>query len=112
LYSITRGNKRAYLHAEMFAANAPLDEILPTPATLLRILKSTGELRLPKQVEPSVAWVELLARSLRLDSTLRVSISGAQAVEWRKALIEQRVRSNRIEVDDTDFTGVQLKLLR
>jgi hypothetical protein len=112
LYSITRGNKRAYLHAEMFAANAPLDEILPTPATILRILKSTGELRLPKEVEPSAAWVELLAGSLRLDSTLRVSIRGAQAVEWRKSLIEQRVRSNRIEVDDTDFTGVQLILLR
>jgi hypothetical protein len=112
LYSITRGNKRAYLHAEMFAANAQLGEILPTPATLLRQLKSTGELRLPKQVEPSIAWVELLARSLRLDSTLRVSISGAQAVEWRKELIEQRVRSSRIEVDETDFTGVQLKLLR
>ena len=112
LYSITRGNKRAYLHAEMLAASQPLSEVLPTPATLLRQLKSSGELRLLKQVEPTDAWVELLGRSLRLDSTLRVSISGAQANAWREALIEQRVRSSRMELDEIDVTGVQLKILR
>src|SRR3990167_3789519 len=50
LYSITGGNKRAYLHAELLTANAPLGEVLPTPATLQRQLKSTGELRLAKQI--------------------------------------------------------------
>ena len=100
LYSITRGNKRAYLHAELLAANAALGEVLPTPATLQRQLKSTGELRLPKQVEPSAAWAELLARSLRLDSTLRVSISGAQAEAWREALVAQRVRASRLELGE------------
>ena len=112
LYSITRGNKRAYLQAELLTANAPLGEVLPTPATLQRQLKSTGELRLAKQVEPSVAWTELLARSLRLDSTLRVSISGAQAEAWRDALVEQRVRASRLELGDADVSGVQLNVLR
>ncbi|MFP6848055.1 MAG: DUF4892 domain-containing protein [Pseudomonas sp.] len=112
LYSITRGNKRAYLHAELLAANAPLAEVLPTPATLQRQLKSTGELRLAKQAEPSAAWVELLARSLNLDSTLRVSISGAQAEAWREALVEQRVRASRLELGEPDVTGIQLNVLR
>lgn len=112
LYSITRGNKRAYLHAELLNANAPLGEVLPTPATLQRQLKSTGELRLAKQVEPSAAWIELLARSLRLDSTLRVTISGAQAEAWRDALVEQRVRASRLELGDADVSGVQLNVLR
>jgi hypothetical protein len=112
LYSITRGNRRAYLHAELLAANAALGELLPSPATLQRQLKSTGELRLAKQVEPSTAWVELLARSLKLDSTLRVSISGAQAAAWREALVEQRVRASRLELGETDVSGVQLNVLR
>jgi hypothetical protein len=112
LYSITRGNKRAYLHAELLTANAPLGEVLPTPATLQRQLKSTGELRLAKQVEPSAAWTELLARSLKLDSTLRVTISGAQAEAWRDALVEQRVRASRLELGDADVSGVQLNVLR
>ena len=33
LYAITRGNRRAYLHVEQLEANAPLGELLPTPAT-------------------------------------------------------------------------------
>jgi hypothetical protein len=52
LYSITRGNRRAYLHVEQFDASAPLGELLPTSATLLRELKSTGELDFPKLTEP------------------------------------------------------------
>ncbi|EGH20835.1 hypothetical protein PSYMO_04728 [Pseudomonas amygdali pv. mori str. 301020] len=48
LYSITRGNRRAYLHVEQFESAAPLGELLPTSATLLRQLKSTGKLELPK----------------------------------------------------------------
>jgi hypothetical protein len=112
IYSITRGNKRAYLHAELLNANAPLGEVLPTPATLQRQLKSTGELRLAKQVEPSAAWTELLARSLRLDSTLRVTISGVQAEAWRNALVEQRVRASRLELGEADVSGVQLNVLR
>ena len=38
VYSITRGNRRAYLQAEELKADAPLGELLPSPATLLRLL--------------------------------------------------------------------------
>jgi hypothetical protein len=112
LYSITRGNKRAYLHAELLAANAPLAEVLPTPATLLRQLNDGGELRLPKHEEPSDVWATLLARSLNLNSTLRVSLSGPQAEAWRQALVEQRVRAARLELGDTSAEGLRVNVLR
>ncbi|MDM8349891.1 DUF4892 domain-containing protein [Pseudomonas sp. sp1636] len=112
LYSITRGNKRAYLHAELLAANAPLGEVLPTPATLLRQLNDGGELRLAKQTEPSDAWVALLARSLNLNSTLRVSLSGVQAEAWRQALVAQRVRAARLELGDSSVAGLRINVLR
>lgn len=112
LYSITRGNRRAYLQAEQLQVSAPLGELLPTPATLLRQLRNTGELNLPRQGEPTEAWVAVLARSLNLDSTLRVSLAGAQAQAWREALVEQRVRATRLELADDAPQGLQIKLLR
>jgi hypothetical protein len=112
LYSITRGNRRAYLHAELLAANTPLAAVLPAPATLLRQLRNRGELNLPKQTEPSEAWVVLLARSLNLDSTLRVSLTGAQAEAWREALVEQRVGGTRLEVGDATGEGLRISVLR
>jgi hypothetical protein len=112
LYSITRGNGRAYLQVELLQANSALPEILPTPTTLQRELKSSGELRLSKLNEPSEAWAELLARSLNLDSTLRVSLSGEKAEQWRQALIEQQVRAARLELDTQAVTGLQVKVLR
>ena len=112
LYSITRGNRRAYLHAELLAADAALGELLPTPATLLRQLRSSGELRLSRQTEPSPAWTKLLSRSLNLDSTLRVSLAGSQAEAWREALVEQRVRSARLELGDSEVPGLRISVLR
>lgn len=112
LYSITRGNRRAYLHAELLAADQPLAKVLPTPATLSRQLKSTGELRLPGQDEPKPEWTELLARSLNLDSTLRVSLSGANAEAWREALIEERVRAARLEIGESSGDGLRIDVLR
>ncbi|WXL27515.1 DUF4892 domain-containing protein [Ectopseudomonas mendocina] len=112
LYSITRGNGRAYLHVEQLDANAALPELLPTPATLQRALKNSGELRLPKLSEPTEAWVAVLARSLNLDSTLRVALSGEQAAAWRDALIAQQVRAARIEVDTQAVAGLLVKVLR
>lgn len=44
LYSVTRGNRRAYLHVEEFVAESPLGDILPTAATVLRELRDTGKL--------------------------------------------------------------------
>jgi hypothetical protein len=112
LYSITRGNRRAYLHAELLNADAGLGEVLPTPATLLRQLRSSGELRLARQAEPSPAWSRILARSLNLDSTLRVSLGGAQAEAWREALVEQRVRAARLELGDSEVPGLRINVLR
>ena len=112
LYSITRGNRRAYLQVEQVQASAPMGEVLPAPATLLRQLRSSGQLHLAKQGEPSEAWVALLARSLNLDSTLRVSLAGSQAEAWREALVEQRVRAARLELSDEALEGLQIKVLR
>ncbi|RZA12126.1 MAG: AI-2E family transporter, partial [Proteobacteria bacterium] len=79
-YAITRGNRRAYLHVENFVADAPLGELLPTPATVLHELRSTGDLDYPAMGEtPDDTWVALLARSLQLDSSIRVSVSGVSS---------------------------------
>lgn len=112
LYSITRGNRRAYLHAEQLDADAPLGELLPTPATLLRQLRSDGQLKLPEGAKADSAWVEVLARSLNLDSTLRVSLAGNQAEVWREALIKQRVREARLELGERSDETLSVRLLR
>lgn len=113
LYSITRGNRRAYLHVEQFDASAPLGDLLPTSATLLRQLKDTGTLDLPKlSAGPQPAWLNLLSRGLNLDTTMRVSLSGKQAEAWRQALIGQGVLATRMETGDTEATGLHFELLR
>lgn len=112
LYSITRGNRRAYLHVEQLDAGAPLGELLPTPATLLRQLRTDGQLQLPAEVRADSAWAEVLARSLNLDSTLRVTLSGSQAQDWREALIAQRVREARLELGEGQDDALTVRLLR
>lgn len=113
LYAITRGNRRAYLHVEQFSASAPLGELLPTSATLLRELKSSGDLDLPALAsEPQPAWVQLLSRGLNLDTTLRVSLSGAHAEAWRQALVAAGVRAARLELGSAQSPGLHLELLR
>ncbi|MDG9784119.1 DUF4892 domain-containing protein [Metapseudomonas otitidis] len=113
VYAITRGNRRAYLHAEQLDAAAPLGELLPTPGTLLRELKSSGELHLPTlPAVPSEAWATLLARGLNLDSTLRVSLGGAGAEAWREALVGQGVRAARLELGASREAGLHLEWLR
>ncbi|MHC8376021.1 DUF4892 domain-containing protein [Pseudomonas sp. MDT1-16] len=113
LYSITRGNRKAYLHVEQFDAAAPLGDLLPTSATLLRELKSTGELDFPKLTgDPDDAWLRLISRGLNLDTTLRVSVSGAKAEAWRQALIGQGVRTARMEAGSVEGAGLHIELLR
>jgi hypothetical protein len=113
LYSITRGNRKAYLHVEQFDAAAPLGELLPTSATLLRELKSTGELDFPKLTDtPDDTWLRLISRGLNLDATLRVSISGPNAEAWRQALIGQGVRAARMETGSVEGSGLHFQLLR
>lgn len=113
LYAITRGNRRAYLHAERFDAEAPLGELLPTSATLLRELKATGDLQLPRLADvPAEPWTTLLSRGLNLDATLRVSLSGPHAADWRDALVAKGVRSARLELDSGEVSGLLLKVIR
>ncbi|NUT75349.1 DUF4892 domain-containing protein [Pseudomonas sp. C1C7] len=113
LYSITRGNRKAYLHVEQFEAAAPLGDLRPTSATLLRELKSTGELDFPKLTDASDEnWLRLISRGLNLDATLRVSISGPNAEDWRQALIGQGVRAARMETGSVEGSGLHFQLLR
>jgi hypothetical protein len=113
LYGITRGNKRAYLHVEQFQAAAPLGELLPTSATLLRELKSTGELELPMlTATPAEPWITVLSRGLNLDSQLRVTLSGKQAEAWREALSNKGVRAARLEAGDAANVGLKIELIR
>ncbi|MBF8794885.1 DUF4892 domain-containing protein [Pseudomonas monteilii] len=112
LYSVTRGNRRAYLHVEEFVSATPLGELLPTPATVLRELRDTGKLDYPDLATPQPAWVALLGRSLNLDSTLRASLSGAQAEAWREQLVQAGVRAARLEVGAAATDGLHLELIR
>lgn len=113
LYGITRGNRRAYLHVEQLDAATPLGDLLPTSATLLRELKSTGELDFPAlNGEPDATWLTLISRGLNLDTTLRVSLSGPNAEAWRQALIEQGVRAARMESGNGETQGLHLHLIR
>lgn len=113
LYSITRGNRRAYLHVEQFDSAAPLGDLMPTSGTLLRQLKSTGKLALPKLVgEPQDAWLTLLSRGLNLDSSLRATVSGPRAEAWRQALVSKGVRAARLEAGSGDSPGLLIELIR
>lgn len=116
IYAITRGNRRAYLYVETFVADAPLGTLLPTPATVLHELRSTGDLDYPGLGEtPDDTWVALLARSLQLDSSIRASISGvspASAAAWRDALIAKGVRAARLETGTQSVKGLHLEIIR
>ncbi|KQW11834.1 MULTISPECIES: DUF4892 domain-containing protein [Pseudomonas] len=113
LYAITRGNRKAYLHVEQFEASAALGDLLPTSATLLRQLKDTGVLDLPRLAgEPDDIWLRLLSRALNLDTGLRVSIAGPRAEDWLEALAGQGVRAARMEAASGEAAGLHLELLR
>lgn len=112
VYTITRGNRRAYLHAEQLDAAAPLGELLPSPATLLRLLKANGELTLSHvPAQPGGAWLDLLVRTLRLDTGVRVELAGGHAADWRAALVGQNVREARLELGEVAESGLHLTWL-
>ncbi|WP_217475384.1 DUF4892 domain-containing protein [Stutzerimonas stutzeri] len=113
LYGITRGNGRPYLQAEQFTPDEPLGVILPNPATLLRQLKYTGVLRLPRLPQvPTAEWGALLANVLRLDSTIRVVLKGKGAAAWHEALTQERIKARRLEAEVSDEDGLRIELLR
>jgi hypothetical protein len=113
LYGITRGNRRAYLHVEQFEAAAPLGELMPTSATLVRQLRSTGKLVLPRLIgAPQDAWVTLLSRGLNSDGSLRATVSGTNAEAWRQALIGKGVRAARLEAGEANAPGLVIEVIR
>lgn len=113
VYTITRGNRRAYLHAEQLDSGTALGELLPSPATLMRLLKANGELTLSHVPEaPGGAWLDLLVRTLRLDTGVRVELAGKHAGDWRAALTAQGVRDARLEQGKDDSDGLHLTWLR
>jgi hypothetical protein len=86
---------------------------LPTSATLLRELKSTGELDFPALgAEPDATWLTLISRGLNLDATLRVSLTGPTAEVWRQGLIDSGVRAARMETGTSETKGLHLHLIR
>ncbi|MDP1108975.1 hypothetical protein, partial [Klebsiella pneumoniae] len=77
---------------------APLGDLLPTSGTLLRELKSTGELDFPTLgTEPDATWLTLISRGRNLDATLRVCLTGPTAEAWRQGLSDSGVRAARME---------------
>lgn len=111
LYAVTRGNRRGYLHVEQANSVKPLGELLPTPATLLRQLRTDGKLNMPAVATAESAWVGVVARALAQDATLRISLNGDQAAAWREALVGQRVREGRLEIGSTQAPGLQIQQL-
>ncbi|MCQ4347355.1 DUF4892 domain-containing protein [Pseudomonas stutzeri] len=113
LYAVTRGTRRAYLHVELLEAAAPLGEQLPNAETLLRQLKDAGVLELEQlPAEPADPWLALLARALRLDTGVRLLLSGQAAPAWREALIEHGTRAARLESAESEAPGLRLEWLR
>lgn len=113
LYAVTRGTRRAYLHAELLEAGTPQGEHLPNAETLLRQLRDAGELKLEQlPAEPGDPWLGLLARALRLDTGVRLLLSGEHAGAWREALIAAGTRATRLETAASEAPGLRLQWLR
>jgi len=112
LYGIVRGNRRAYLHVEQLDAGAPLPTLLPTAGTLLRQLRRDGQLQLALVDAPNDDWSALLVQTLRLDSTLRLGLSGIHADAWRTALQQQGVAATRLQLQGSEGKGLTLQPLR
>ena len=113
VYAVTRGTRRAYLHVELLDASAPLGEHLPNAETLLRQLKQVGELQLTQlPAAPGDPWLALLAKLLRLDTGLRLQLSGATAPAWREALIDRGTRAARLESTVDTAPGLRVEWLR
>lgn len=113
LYAVTRGTRRGYLHVELLEAKDPLGEHLPNAETLLRQLKTAGELQLAQlPAEPNDPWLALLAKLLRLDTGLRLQLSGAAAPAWREALIARGTRAARLESAADATPGLRVEWLR
>lgn len=109
LYSITRGNRRSYLHIEQTTPTQTVEQALyPTPSTLLKVLRSEAELTLPAladNAELKASWTRLLVRMMRLDSLLRVQLDGADAPALAEGLKEGGVAAQRLTLGSPEPAG-------
>lgn len=113
LYAITRGTRRGYLHVELLESAAALGDLLPNAETLLYQLKAAGALELERlPAAPDDPWLALLARMLRLDTGVRVLLSGQAAATWREALIARGTRAARLESAEREAAGLRVEWLR
>ncbi|MEK9804438.1 MAG: hypothetical protein VW475_13645, partial [Curvibacter sp.] len=99
-------------HVEQLDAGAPLPTLLPTAGTLLRQLRRDGQLQLALVDAPNDDWSALLVQTLRLDSTLRLGLSGIHADAWRTALQQQGVAATRLQLQGSEGKGLTLQPLR
>jgi hypothetical protein len=113
VYCVARGNRRVALHVESLAPDAIPLLILPGPGTLLRELRDAGELDFPDlATPPQPEWASVLARTLNLDSTLRVRLVGAHAEQWQAALAAAGVRAARLGAEANGAEGLRLEIVR
>ena len=56
--------------------------------------------------------VRMLVQTLRLDSTLRLGLSGIHADAWRTALQQQGVAATRLQLQGSEGKGLTLQPLR
>ncbi|MNE99027.1 hypothetical protein D3C80_1976400 [compost metagenome] len=61
--------------------------------------------------EPADPWLALLARALRLDTGVRLLLSGEAAPTWREALIERGTRATRLESTASERPGLRVEWL-
>ncbi len=118
LYSITRGNRKVYLHMDQFTPKEPVQRPLyPTPSTLVKVLRADGELQLPElnvsdgDRADTRNWLELLNRMLRSDTRLRVALHGEDAGAVAQALRDLGLRGDRLEIGNTNEAGLRVERL-
>lgn len=112
LYAATRGTGESLLYVERMQSEQPMQAVYPKPATLLRELRDAGELSLPNLTSVDEGWVSRLADVFQLDATLRVRLEGAEAAEWKAALLAARVRPSQILSETNDNAGLTIYWLR
>lgn len=110
LYSITRGNRRVYLHMDEFFPAQPLGVLAPDAGTLLLQLKELGSVNLAQwPAEPQQPWLGALQNTLRRDFVLRLTVQGPGAQAWYDALLAEGVSPTRLELDEAGAPTLMLR---